>query len=350
MSCTVVRDATMCRSRPVSLIFSHSHSISQHSHTSSPSAPLVNSLPLLPSIFLSSPPLLSCVHSQRIWRTRPSSARRYGMQKHSLQRSSSVRYKHTRPLCAVNWHREYCVDCIMPQHTCNKLYHNIDIHIEIYCTARTTALPCITPQQMKSRQHSIMSHYTTPNIVRPLHPHCHAPHNSSFEIPYRPTNSTGTLTSALITSLHNASIVPNNFTQYTSGAIYLKDFMASGINHFRIEFVDEKPEDVVKVISMYQDVCKNIVEIQKESRISQYSHSGDSETRNYTNNNNFNNNAKTIGDRNLESSLNNLWKFLEIVPNGYGLPQGVSLGSLKPTLERNWDSLKPTAKRWINIL
>ena len=121
--------------------------------------------------------------------------------------------------------------------------------------------------------------------------------------------------------------------------------MASGINHFRIEFVDEKPEDVVKVISMYQDVCKNIVEIQKESRISQYSHSGDSETRNYTNNNNFNNNAKTIGDRNLESSLNNLWKFLEIVPNGYGLPQGVSLGSLKPTLERNWDSLKPTAKR-----
>lgn len=118
--------------------------------------------------------------------------------------------------------------------------------------------------------------------------------------------------------------------------------MAAGINHFRIEFVDEKPEDVVKIISMYQDVCKNIEEIHKQSKTTQNTHNEDSEIRNT---NNFNNNARSIGDRNLESSLNALWKFLEIVPNGYGLPQGVSLGSLKPTLERNWDSLKPTAKR-----
>lgn len=118
--------------------------------------------------------------------------------------------------------------------------------------------------------------------------------------------------------------------------------MASGIRHFRIEFVDEKPDDVVKVVSMYQDVCKNIEEMHKQSKIIQNSHNNNNIN---NDNHNNNNNVRSIGERNLESSLNILWKFLEIVPNGYGLPQGVSLGSLKPTLERNWDSLKPTAKR-----
>lgn len=110
--------------------------------------------------------------------------------------------------------------------------------------------------------------------------------------------------------------------------------MTAGISHFRVEFVDEKPEDVVKVINMYQDVCKNIEMLQSSDDVDNLSrNTGNSE------------NKKNIAERNIESTLGALWKFLEIVPNGHGLPQGVSLGSLKPTLERNWDSLKPTARR-----
>jgi collagenase-like PrtC family protease len=120
--------------------------------------------------------------------------------------------------------------------------------------------------------------------------------------------------------------------------------MTAGINHFRIEFVDEKPEDVVKVINMYQDVCKNI-EMLCASEKTEYDHNDTSMSSSYSTSYNNNDNKKNVAERNIESTLNVLWKFLEIVPNGYGLPQGVSLGSLKPTLERNWDSLKPTARR-----
>jgi hypothetical protein len=37
----------------------------------------------------------------------------------------------------------------------------------------------------------------------------------------------------------------------SSGASYLNDFIAAGIKHFRIELVDEKPEDVIKLVNMY---------------------------------------------------------------------------------------------------
>ena len=117
--------------------------------------------------------------------------------------------------------------------------------------------------------------------------------------------------------------------------------MQSGIKHFRIEFVDEKPEDVIKIINMYRDVCKNIEIMENLNKNSVQNNNSDND---YDNNRN----KKTIADRNIESSLMILWKFLEIVPNGYGLPQGVSLGSLKPTAERQWDTLRPTAKRQID--
>ena len=85
---------------------------------------------------------------------------------------------------------------------------------------------------------------------------------------------------------------------------------------------------------MYRDVCKNIETAD--------SYNTNSDTNSDTN---TRTNSKTIADRNIESSLMVLWKYLEVVPNGHGLAQGVSLGSLKPTLERGWDTLRPTAKR-----
>jgi collagenase-like PrtC family protease len=141
--------------------------------------------------------------------------------------------------------------------------------------------------------------------------------------------------------------------------------MTAGINHFRIEFVDEKAEDVVKIVNMYQDVCKNIQISESFDRAEHDSSSSNSKSRsssshsdddyddsqysnsnsNGSSNNNSNSNSRSIAERNIESTLNALWRFLEVVPNGHGLPQGVSLGSLKPTLERNWDTLRPTAKR-----
>ena len=138
------------------------------------------------------------------------------------------------------------------------------------------------------------------------------------------------------------------------GASYLKDFIQAGIKHFRVEFVDERPEDVLKIINMYQDICQNIksadnfnkIENEKYANTHSSAHSsGPSSAYGSNSNTNSNTNTKNIADRNLESSLMTLWKFLEIVPNGHGLPQGVSLGSLKPTQERNWDTLRPTAKR-----
>ena len=149
------------------------------------------------------------------------------------------------------------------------------------------------------------------------------------------------------------TIIVFRFTQFLYlrlflGASYLKDFIQAGIKHFRIEFVDEKPEDVLKIINMYQDICQNIksadnfnkIENEKDANTHSSAHGSA-----YGSNSNSNSNAKNIADRNIESSLMTLWKFLEIVPNGHGLPQGVSLGSLKPTQERNWDTLRPTAKR-----
>ena len=134
------------------------------------------------------------------------------------------------------------------------------------------------------------------------------------------------------------------FSRLLSGASYLKDFMQAGIKHFRIEFVDEKPEDVLKIINMYKDICKNI---ESADSFNKAENEKDTHAHNnaYDSNSNSNSNFKNIADRNIESSLMTLWKFLEVVPNGHGLPQGVSLGSLKPTQERNWDTLRPTAKR-----
>ena len=128
--------------------------------------------------------------------------------------------------------------------------------------------------------------------------------------------------------------------------------MTAGINHFRIEFVDEKAEDVVKIVNMYQDVCKNIqisdsFDKTVSSRSNRMNNSDDNDDNDDSvySNSNSNSNSRSIAERNIESTLNALWRFLEVVPNGHGLPQGVSLGSLKPTLERNWDTLRPTAKR-----
>ena len=130
--------------------------------------------------------------------------------------------------------------------------------------------------------------------------------------------------------------------------------MTAGINHFRIEFVDEKAEDVVKIVNMYQDVCKNIqisdsfdkTVASRSNRMNNSDDNDDNDDSVYSNSNsNSNSNSRSIAERNIESTLNALWRFLEVVPNGHGLPQGVSLGSLKPTLERNWDTLRPTAKR-----
>ena len=122
---------------------------------------------------------------------------------------------------------------------------------------------------------------------------------------------------------------------------------------------------------MYRDVCKNIEAAENFNKIEGNGNTNsngnsygekdvngntntniyrsteltNSNSNNNSNNSNGNNNSKSIADRNIESALMVLWKFLEVVPNGHGLPQGVSLGSLKPTQERNWDTLRPTAKR-----
>jgi collagenase-like PrtC family protease len=74
----------------------------------------------------------------------------------------------------------------------------------------------------------------------------------------------------------------------------LNDFIAAGIKHFRIELVDEKPEDVIKLVNMYTDICKN-AEL----------------TESYNQNDNENS-KKSIADRNNESLLGVLNRFLEV--------------------------------------
>ena len=90
-----------------------------------------------------------------------------------------------------------------------------------------------------------------------------------------------------------------------NGADFVDDFLQSGIRRFRIELVDEPAEFVAPLLSLYRDVL-----VKKEGaqeRLSTYLHGS--------------------------------------VQNSIGKIQGASGGSLVPSKERDWQSLKPTARR-----
>jgi U32 family peptidase len=92
-----------------------------------------------------------------------------------------------------------------------------------------------------------------------------------------------------------------------SGALYIKTLMDAGVKKFRIELVDEDEKFVEPMLNKYRDLtlCEN--------------------------------------ENQLEQKLESLLLWLRKLPNRNGLSQGVGVGSLKPTEETDWETMKPTA-------
>ncbi len=99
--------------------------------------------------------------------------------------------------------------------------------------------------------------------------------------------------------------------QAQTGAEYLPQLVTAGIKHYRIELVDESPDYVEPLLNKYQILLQTA--IHKDSLIYH------------------------------KQKLPEILTWLKSVPNGEGKPQGVSSGSLKPTVEIQWNKMKTTA-------
>lgn len=94
-----------------------------------------------------------------------------------------------------------------------------------------------------------------------------------------------------------------------SGAEYIESFLNAGIKKFRVELVDEAADSIEPLLDQYKEIIE----------------------------------SEFHGTR--EQAIDNLLDWLGKLPNRNGATQGVSPGSLKPSTERQWSSLKKTARR-----
>jgi len=90
--------------------------------------------------------------------------------------------------------------------------------------------------------------------------------------------------------------------QAQSGGTYVDAFLAAGIRHFRIELVDEPASVVLPLLEKYLAVCQGV-----------------------------------------QGALDELSRYLMMVPNGNGDKQGFGPGSLAPNEEIAWSKLRKTA-------
>jgi putative protease len=110
-----------------------------------------------------------------------------------------------------------------------------------------------------------------------------------------------------------------------SAAPYLDWFARAGYDRFRIEFVDEPADCVGRVIDSYVNVLD--LAFAKEGHLNS---DGDSV-------------SPGASDDAYWSEVDSLLKVLEEIPDANGRTFGFSEGSLKPSEERKWSSLRPTA-------
>ena len=128
--------------------------------------------------------------------------------------------------------------------------------------------------------------------------------------------------------------------QVQTGAEYVTEFLQSGIRHYRVELVDESPEYVEPLLTWY----KNMLHITIHNDIKTAHSSTPTTTPTTTIATNSNRNNNKINDAtNNNNRLKSFYKWLNTVPNSYGRAQGYTLGSLKPSAERDWNTMKPTS-------
>jgi len=97
-----------------------------------------------------------------------------------------------------------------------------------------------------------------------------------------------------------------------TGAEYIPQFVSSGIEHYRIELVDERPEHVEPLLQRYRRMLQSAK-------------------------------ADPSDLKTQEKQLEEFYAWLDKLPDSNGRAQGHDVGSLKPTVEREWTKMKLTA-------
>lgn len=97
-----------------------------------------------------------------------------------------------------------------------------------------------------------------------------------------------------------------------TGAEFIPQFVSSGIEHFRVELVDERPEHVAPLLSQYRRML-----------LSAHKNPTDTKTQ--------------------QTQVAEFYEWLDKLPDSNGRAQGHDVGSLKPAAERQWSKMKLTA-------
>lgn len=97
-----------------------------------------------------------------------------------------------------------------------------------------------------------------------------------------------------------------------TGAEFIPQFLSSGIQHYRVELVDERPEHVEPLLQRYRRMLQSV-------------HSNPTDL------------------RAQQKQLEDFYMWLDKLPDSNGRAQGHDVGSLKPTVEREWTRMKLTA-------
>lgn len=158
-----------------------------------------------------------------------------------------------------------------------------------------------------------------------------------------------------------------------SGADFIERFLGAGIRRFRVDLVDEPAEYVGPLLEWYRRICTADSDSEEELSLSsqiavptnpkprKMSLSNPTAGSGYTSPKSAGGQAmsgtstvdEAAGEGLSGSSSSgkrkqlvaSFLKWMDSVPNGNGRAQGVSQGSLKPTVELDWNKMKPTARR-----
>ena len=118
-----------------------------------------------------------------------------------------------------------------------------------------------------------------------------------------------------------------------SGAPYLASFMTAGLRHYRIELVDEQAQYVAPLLNHYQDLLTLCTKVTAASSMDDMTTATTSISSSIKGNANkrqeMNKRDHKKDDANrkgihadIDAQVDVLWSFLELLPNGHGVPQG----------------------------
>jgi hypothetical protein len=150
-----------------------------------------------------------------------------------------------------------------------------------------------------------------------------------------------------------------------TGAEYISSFVASGIQKYRIELVDELPEYVAPLMEWYKKLLESSSNMPPPDFHTTHKVNGSNKLNptSVSENNlttNKSSNIKITNTMTVSSAEYSAWKqqhqsllrdfshWMSLLPNAYGVTQGHSPGSLKPAAEVDWKGMKATAYQQSN--